>query len=131
LEDFGDPLRRPDFVLSNQDGTIEIVEIKKPNYGFSNTDMDRLDRYVTQMGNFLSEPAHKAFTVAFTNFHVTLVCDRIDLTGIHQTAFDGLISRNKLTHISWMVFLARAKKMHQDFMNEAERQKRDVAKGFQ
>ena len=125
LEPFADPLKKADFVMSNQGSAIEIIEIKRPDYKFSNTDMDRLNRYVDLMTEFLQRPGNEDFRKAFPEFHVTLVCDDLGLTGVHRTAFDGL--QEVLTHITWTTFLLRTRKTHEDFLTEANRQRQNAS----
>jgi hypothetical protein len=127
LEDFSDPNKRTDFVLSNQDKMVQIIEIKRPGHSLLNPEMDRIDTYVQLMQEFLQLPGNTEFRSLFPKFHVTLVCDKIGLSGVHKRAFDHLKKTEALTHISWNVFLLRTKKVHEDFLNEAERQKRLVA----
>lgn len=124
--EFGD--KRADFVLSNQDGVIQIIEIKRPSHAFEDEEMIRLYRYVEQMRNFLAEDAHRDFTQLFRDFHVTLVCDSEKLSGVHKEALESLKRDGKLTHISWVAFLARTRRVHEEFLAEAERQRRDAAK---
>jgi len=128
LDDFSDPSKRPDFVLSNQDNVIEIVEIKRPNHQLQNDEMDRINNYVDLMDDFLKKPGSEELVRMFSKYHVTLVCDEIALSGVHKAAFDGLTSKGTLTHINWVTFLVRTRKMHQDFLNEAERQRRNAAR---
>lgn len=128
LENFSDESKRPDFVLSSQDQEIQIIEIKRPHHNLQTAEMNRLNSYVEQMRGFLDEPSHKGFTRVFTGFHVTLVCDGEKLSGVHKTAFDSLQREGKLTFISWMVFLAKTRCMHEEFLAEAERQRRDAAR---
>jgi len=130
LENFAHSSKRADFVLSSQDNVIQIIEIKRPKHGFENSEMDRLNRYVEQMTNFLNEGSNKKFTKIFSGFHVTLVCDDEKLSGVHKSAFEGLKQNGTLTHINWLVFLARTRKMHEEFLAEAERQKRLAAKAL-
>jgi len=61
LVNFSDPTKRPDFVMSSQDGIIQIIEIKKPHHTFTNEEMVRLQRYATQISNFLQEDTHQEF----------------------------------------------------------------------
>ena len=129
LGEFGDPIKRPDFVLSSQDNVIQIIEIKRPAHQFENTEMDRLNTYIDQMRNFLEEPNHREFTKFFNGYHVTLVCDGEKLIGVHKTAFDSLQSNGILTYMSWLAFLAKTRKMHQSFLDEAQRQKLLAIKG--
>ncbi len=128
LDPFSDSTKRADFVLSSQDVVLQIIEIKKPNHSFQNDEMDRMNKYVELMNEFLEQPGNKEFKDLFPKFHVTLVCDKIGLKGVHKTAFEGLISEGVLTHINWKTFLLRTRKMHEAFLNEAERQRKDAAK---
>jgi hypothetical protein len=127
LDDFSMPEKRSDFVMSNQNDTIEIIEIKKPEHKLQNVELERINNYVTLMEEFLSLPGNARFKELFPKFHVTLVCDGIGLSGVSKTAFDGLVRQGTLTHVRWMAFLLKAKTVHQDFLDEAERQKRLAA----
>jgi hypothetical protein len=128
LSNFGTPNKRPDFVLSSQDGIIQIIEIKRPHYTFTNAEMVRLQRYATQMSNFLKESNHLEFKEVYRDFHITLVCDNQNLDDIHRGAFDKLVDDKKLTFIDWATFLLRTRKMHQAFLDEAMRQRENAAR---
>ena len=123
LEEFSDPNKRADFVLSTQDNVIQIIEIKRPNHSLENDEIKRINTYLELMDEFLRQAGNEDFREIFTKFHLTLVCDKIGLTGVYKTAFNGLKDNNKLTHINWRTFLLRTRKMHEAFLNEAERQK--------
>jgi len=124
LGNFRIPNKRADFVLSTQDNVIQIVEIKRPHHKFGDDEMVRLERYIALMESFLNEATNKEFRVVFHNFHVTLVCDDEKLSGMPKRAFDLLIEKGTLAFINWTTFLLRTKKMHEEFLNEAERQRR-------
>jgi len=128
LDDFSDPKKQCDFVLASQDSTIQIIEIKKPDHAFDATEMDRVNSYVEIMNDFLNLPGNEEFKQLFPSFRVTLVCDKISLKGVHKRAFEGLKKDGTLTHITWRVFLLRTRRRHEDFLKEAERQKKDAAK---
>ena len=128
LADFRDKSRRPDFVLSNQEGMVQIIEIKKPKHKLSNEEMDRIIAYHDNMAEFLEAPNHKEFSRQFSDFHVTLVCDELALTGAHHAAFDGYLAKGKLTHMDWAAFLLKTERIHEDFLKEAHRQ-RDASYG--
>jgi len=123
LADFPETSKRPDFVLSNQEGTVQIIEIKKPHHRLSNPEMDRIVMYYQNMEAFLNDPGHDQFRKYFQDFHVTLVCDKLALTGTQIEAFEGFKSRGKLTHMDWAAFLLKAEQVHQDFLREARRQR--------
>ena len=124
LDPFSDGVKRADFVLSSQDGVLQIIEIKRPGHSFQNDEMERMNKYVELMNEFLDQPGNKAFKELFPKFHVTLVCDKLGLKGVHKTAFDGLIAEERLTYINWKTFLLHTRKMHEAFLNEAERHAR-------
>ena len=123
LSSFQKTGKRPDFVLSSQEGTVQIIEIKKPRHKLSNTEMDRIVTYYENMEAFLADPGHVEFRNLFPNFHITVVCDSIGLTGAQNAAFEGYKSKRKLTHMNWSGFLLRTEQVHQDFLHEACRQR--------
>jgi len=59
------------------------------------------------------------------------VCDKINLTGAQKAALNGYKKDDRLTHITWPIFLLRTRKMHEAFLSEAERQKKLAAKNLQ
>ena len=128
LESFSDPNKRADFVLSNQDQVLEIVEIKRPGHALQNQEMERINKYVDLMDEFLALDGNKEFKNLFPKFHVTVVCDKLALTGVHKAAFDGLEKKGILEHINWRTFLLRTRKMHEAFLNEADRQRKIATK---
>ncbi len=121
LSDFSLPQKRADFILSSQDNKIQIIEIKRPSHKFNNEEMERLDNYTRIMDEFLNAPQHEDFKKLFTDFHTTLICDEINLSGLQQSLFDMRIKHLQLTHLNWASFLLKTKQAHQDFLNEAER----------
>jgi len=131
LNNFTDTTKRSDFVLSNQDSTIQIIEIKRPKHKFEAVEFDRLNRYHDQMSAFLADESNKAFTRLFSGgFHITLVCDEQKLSGVHKNLFDAMIKDGRLTWMNWKTFLLRTRRMHEQFLQEAERQKRDAARNI-
>lgn len=124
LSAISDPTKRPDFVLSNQESVIQIIEIKRPVHKLQNEEVNRINTYKDVMTEFLNDPANSEIVKMFHGFHITLVCDGLDLTGVHQTAFDGMKDSGILSHINWASFLAKTKKMHEEFLAEADRQKK-------
>ena len=65
LTDFSIPGKRPDFVLSTQEGEIQIIEIKRPDHKLTNDEMDRIISYNDQMEEFLADPANKQIIKVF------------------------------------------------------------------
>lgn len=121
LADFQATGKRPDFVLSNQEGTVQIIEIKRPGHTLSNPEMERIVTYYDNMDAFLSEPGNEEFRKHFDDFHITVVCDKQGLSGSPRTAFKSYRKENKLTHMTWKAFLLKSERVHQDFLDEARR----------
>lgn len=128
LQPFSETNKRPDFTLSNYDGGLQIIEIKKPGHELTNAEMDRIVKYHDLMRDFLDLPQHSEFKQIFGEFHITLVCDGQKLTGAQKTAFKKYKDDGLLTHISWSTFVLRTERMHQDFLKEAEKQRRFVSR---
>ena len=122
LSDFENPKKRPDFVLSSQDGVAQIVEIKKPDHKLTNAEMERIHTYYECMKSFLkSNPEFRKKGVR--DFHITLVCDNLALTGMPDTMLGFMSNEGKLTRLTWREFLLRTETVHKAFLDEAERQK--------
>lgn len=128
LDPFSDPTKRCDFVLATHEGQIEIVEIKPPSHTYVKEDHERLVRYFDLLTEFLEQPGNEKFKKQFPEFHITLVCNKVSLTGVNRSSFAGLKTQEKLTHITWAVFLLKTRQTHEDFLKEAERQKHHAAK---
>ena len=124
LNDFAHSAKRPDFVLSSQDFGLQIIEIKRSGHKIKNDEWDRVQLYIDMMDKFLSLDGHEEFRQIFKRFFVTLVCDDIGLTGAQSKAFESYKADRIVEHITWTNFLRRTQHMHQDFLNEANRQKK-------
>ena len=92
----------------------------------TNDEMDRIISYNNAMDEFLNDPANAEFKSIFRLFYITLVCDDLSLTGAQEVSFNSYLKNGTLTHINWNTFLLRTKKMHEDFLAEAEKQRQNV-----
>jgi hypothetical protein len=123
LENFSDPKKRADFVMSNQDSAIQIIEIKQPHHKLTDAEVDRIVKYRDLMDEFLNMDGHAEFKRHFPNFRITLVCDTVKLDGTRRAAFEGMKKEGQLLHITWKAFLLKTRQMHKSFLDEAERLK--------
>ena len=87
--------------------------------------MERIVRYHDNMKEFIESNKGKIAKL-YSNFHITLICDGVKLQGSQNTAYQHYLGDGKLTHITWRTFLLRTRQVHQDFLDNAERQKRMV-----
>lgn len=125
LEPFSKPKKRADFVLSSEDNTLRIVEIKNPGHELQNEEMDRVITYHDLMTEFLAE--NEEFSKHYPRFEITLVCDKLRLSGAQQTAFRSYKRDKILEHLNWSAFLLRTSRTHQAFLDEADRQRKLAA----
>lgn len=130
LKPVGNQKKRADFVLQNQDQCIHLIEIKASDHALENAEMDRIDEYNTIMGEFLKASGHEHFTAMFPEYRITVVCDKLTLKGVQRTAFESLKREGRLVHMTWEVFLKRAKQAHQDFLAEADKQRERAGQGW-
>ena len=130
LQPIGNQRKRADFVLQNQDQCIHLIEIKASDHALENAEMDRIDEYNSIMLDFLNAPGHEQFRAQFPEHQITIVCDKLALKGVQKTAFEGLKKEGLLVHMTWEVFLKRAKQAHQDFLAEADKQRRLAGRGW-
>jgi hypothetical protein len=127
LENFSDPKKRADFVMSSQDTAIQIIEIKQPHHKLVDDEVDRIVRYRDLMDEFLNMDGHGDFKKQFSSFRITLVCDTVKLDGTRRAAFEGMKKDGQLVHITWKAFLFKTRQMHKSFLDEAERLKKEAS----
>jgi len=125
LDAFSEPKKRADFVMSSQNATLQIIEIKQPHHKLLDVEVDRIVKYRDLMDEFLNMDGHEEFKRLFPEFKITLVCDTVKLDGTRRAAFEGMKKDGQLTHITWKVFLLKTRQMHKSFLDEAERLKKE------
>ena len=84
--EFNDPRKRPDFVLVSHNGIVQMVEIKRLGHALNNSDMERIERYINCIKAFSSDEINADSRVVFHGFHMTLVCDNLNLSHICRRA---------------------------------------------
>ena len=116
--------KRPDFVLLNQDNRVQIVEIKNQGHKLINPEMDRIIEYYMAMKDLLISNIQD--DSLYKEPRITVVCDGIQLSGSREIAFEAYCRDGILTRVSWTTFLMRTRRVHQEFLDEAARQRRIV-----
>lgn len=109
--------KRPDFTLISVDGLLHIVEIKKANHKFDDTDFLRLLNYVDAFENFFEN--NKIVVGDFRRgWRIGLVADGEDIKqSSNKRAFEGLKDKKQVERVTWRDFLMRAKKAHEQFLD--------------
>lgn len=66
------------------------------------------------MEAFLKE--NKAVSDWFPKFHVTLICDSVNLNDFAKEAYERLVEKGKLQRKTWEDLLAGTRQAHVDFL---------------
>ncbi|WP_436911698.1 ATP-binding protein [Halosimplex marinum] len=117
--------KRPDLVMLEIRGSVRVVELKPPDYTFSDEDYQRFRNYVTAFDDFFEQ--NSGFRKDFPNeARFTIIADGIDLTEMARDSYENLVENDIVTgRKSWHDLLKDAKDHHQDFL-EAENQVPEV-----
>jgi hypothetical protein len=127
--------KRPDFTLVSIDGLLHIVEIKKADHDFDDTDLGRLLNYVEAFSEFF-----ESNKILASDFHrgwrIDLVADGEKVKQpSNKLAFRKLKDDGQVVRVTWRDFLTRAKKVHEQFLDvhdaSRERKKINLKRGFQ
>jgi hypothetical protein len=113
----GHESKRPDFTLVSIDGLLHIVEIKKADHNFDDTDLSRLLNYVEAFDQFFEK--HKQTVSEFSRgWKIDLVADGENITQMNnKLAYESIKDRGKVKRVSWQDFLFYAKKVHEQFLD--------------
>lgn len=122
----GQETKRPDFTLVSLAHKLHIVEIKKPKYGFRDTDADRLLNYLDVFDDFFNE--HQSIRDEFPQgYEIVLIVDSMALKKpANRRSIEAAIKERKLNQVKWKDFLNRAKKAHEQFLEASDKAKSRV-----
>jgi hypothetical protein len=118
--------KQADFIMMPQEDAVQIVEIKRPKYKLTNKEMDRIINYADAMDAFLAQSGNERYRRMFEQYHITIVCDELNLSGAQWRTFEAWQKEGRLTHNTWSTFYARTRKVHEDYLKEAKEQRRYV-----
>lgn len=105
------PTKQPDFVMLNHEGSLEIVEIKRPRHKLKDDEFERAFNYYDSLTKFLASnvEAQKCASAA----RLTIVCDEIALSA----PYENLIASNpEIVHRTWIDVLQSSTRSHEDFV---------------
>jgi len=108
----GNPTKRPDFIMLNFEGRLELIEIKRPVHALTDEEYDRAFGYLEAVQRFKEE--NPTVGEAFPSVRLTLVCDALALDNPiyrRQLADDPRVDKK-----SWYEVLTRTKREHEDFL---------------
>lgn len=107
--------KRPDFLMLNYSGFIEIVEIKRPKHALTDEEYERAFNYRHAVTKFLEE--NDQLSALFPRARLTIVCERLALRPWHAEAIDN---DDNTAHKTWENVLYDTMQAHQDFLNRVQ-----------
>ncbi len=110
---------KPDFIMLAVSTTVEIVEIKKAQWALTDEEFSRLRGYYDAIEQFMKD--NPDFRKEFPRTHLTLICDKVNLSRNIQLAFEKLEGDGVLTRKTWWETLAKTKKVHEQFLEQHQR----------
>jgi hypothetical protein len=109
----------PDFVMMEMKGAVRVVEIKKPDYTFTDSDFNRFINYVDAFEEFFEN--NNSYTDDFPEeAKFTIIADDRDLDSTNERAYDNLLDESLTGMESWHDLLKDAKDHHKDFLDARE-----------
>lgn len=109
--------KRPDFTLVNIGRRLYIAEIKAANHDFDDADFERLHNYVEAFEAFFDQ--HQDLASEFpAGWKVVLVADGEKIRDrVKARAFKQVKEAGRVERVTWVDFLNRAKKVHEEFLD--------------
>ena len=105
------PRKEPDFVMLNNRGTLEVIEIKRPRHSLTDTEFGRAFGYLEAIREFINEsPAVKEL---FPEAKLTIVCDSLSLSAMERNT---IRTDAAITHRIWHDVLQSTSQSHEDFL---------------
>lgn len=110
----GNTTKRPDFIMLHVGVNIEIVEIKRKEHKLDNDEFARIKLYHSRVQQFVDE--NQTVKQQFPNLHVTLICDGLNLQGVHVDAYKYMENENILTRKRWDEIILDTETVNNDFL---------------
>ncbi len=107
-----EPNKKPDFVMLNHEGRLEVIEIKRPQHALANEEFERAFGYLTAVRNFISDTA--AVKASFPEARLTIVCDSLNLDALRE---NPIHTDSAVFHKTWHDLLESTNRSHEDFLN--------------
>ena len=104
--------KRPDFLMLNYSGFIEIVEIKRPKHALTDEEYERAFNYHHAVMKFLEE--NDQLRELFPKVRLTIVCEKLALRPVNANAIDN---DDNIAHKTWDTVLHHTIQAHQDFLS--------------
>ena len=106
------PRKEPDFVMLNNRGSLEVIEIKRPQYSLTDAEFGRAFDYLEAVRAFIMESP--AVRELFPEAKLTIVCDSLNLSGMQR---NSIRTDPAIEHKIWHDVLQSTSQSHEDFLS--------------
>lgn len=110
------PTKRPDFIMLNNEGCLEIIEIKRTDHSITDVEYERAFGYLEALEKFISE--NEDVAKDFSQARLTIICDHLALNSIYETQ---LTQDPRIFRKTWYDVLNNTMRAHEDFLKEVRR----------
>lgn len=112
-----DSTKRPDFIMINYEGLLEVVEIKRPHHKLKDDEFNRAFDYFQAVRKFVEETTTSE-GVQFSKARLTIVCDGLALGTRTLELKNRMQTDLDLIHKSWIGLLEATTTRHEDFLQK-------------
>lgn len=117
------PMKKPDFVMLNHEGHLEIVEIKRPGHALTDEEFQRAFGYLTAVKKFIADTSE--VRMLFPDVRLTIVCDSLNLRPEYATLVE---TDPNITHRTWHDRLQATTRAHEDFLKVVKEMQGELPK---
>ena len=107
----GNPRKEPDFVMLNNRGTLEVIEIKRPQHGLTDAEFGRAFNYLEALREFINDSTE--VRELFPEARLTIVCDSLSLSAMERNT---VRTDPAVIHKIWHDVLQSTSQSHEDFL---------------
>ena len=105
------PTKRPDFVMLNHEGRLEVIEIKRPQHSMSDEEFARAFGYLEAVNTFIND--NETVKRIYPEARLTIVCDKFGLDDMRSRLVE---TDQRISCRTWHDLLEMTKRNHGDFL---------------
>ena len=107
----GNPRKEPDFVMLNNRGSLEVIEIKRPRHALTDAEFGRAFDYLEALREFINDSTE--VRELFPEARLTIVCDSLNLSAMQRNI---IRTDPAVIHKIWHDVLQSTSQSHEDFL---------------
>ncbi len=106
-----DSKKQPDFVMLNHHGSLEVLELKRPQHALTNDEFDRAFGYLTALREFIAKT--ETVRSSFPRVQLTIVCDESRVDALRDNT---IRTDDDITMTTWINVLESTNRRHEHFL---------------